>query len=144
MNSEITPRTQTLVDLWLASERFAARADQSCGAIHGIGYIEFMVLLQLSQAPAERMRRIDLANAIGRSASGVTRLLRPMEKIGLVERDRSARDARVSLVRLTSSGRRILQDSLKTVDQLAERSLQALNDSRMKALSETLSGLRSQ
>ena len=144
MDDNITSNTATLVELWLSSERLATRVDHSCGAVHGIGYTEFMVLLQLSQAPGERMRRIDLANAIGRSASGVTRLLRPMEKIGLVERDRSERDARVSLVCLTQSGRRIFQDSLKTVDALAERSLQALDASQMKSLRESLALLRAQ
>lgn len=138
MNNDISNSTATLAALWLSSERLAASVDHSCGAVHGIGHIEFMVLLQLSQAPGECMRRIDLANAIGRSASGVTRLLRPMEKIGLVERDRSERDARVSLVRLTSSGQRILKDSLQTVDRLAQRALQPLDSAHRQSLRDAL------
>ena len=49
------------------------------------------------------MRRIDLAERIGLSASGVTRLVNPMEKNHLVEKEINPRDARVSLVHLSKA-----------------------------------------
>ena len=49
-------------------------------SIHGISFTEFLVMYQLNQAPGNTMRRIELAENIGLSASGVTRLLAPMEK----------------------------------------------------------------
>ena len=51
----------------------------------GIGFSEFVILLNLSKAENETMRRIDLAEKIGLTASGVTRMLAPMEKIGLIK-----------------------------------------------------------
>src|SRR3546814_10538246 len=75
-------------------------------SLYGIGFTEYLVLRSLKLAPARRMRRIDLAQAVGLSASGVTRVLNPMEKIGLVEKDHIERDARVRLVALTEEGAR--------------------------------------
>src|ERR1700754_3728802 len=65
-------------------------------SIHGIGLTDFMILHLLHEEPGEKMRRSDLAEKIGLTASGVTRMLLPMEKAGLVDRESSERDARVS------------------------------------------------
>lgn len=73
-------------------------------SVHGIGLSEYLVLNQLAQAPNQVMRRTDLAEQVGLSPSGITRLLNPMEKIGLVEKEKNPRDARVSLVSLTKAG----------------------------------------
>ena len=70
----------------------------------GIGFSDFLILYALSVAPDMRMRRIDLADAIGLTASGITRLLLSMEKIGLVRREAHDGDARVSYVRLAPGG----------------------------------------
>lgn len=138
----LSPRSQALVDLWLVSERLSAKAEHQIGAVHGIGYVEFLVLLQLSIAPDGRMRRVDLAAAVGRTASGVTRLLKPMEKIGLVARDSSERDARVSLVALTSAGKERLADAVQTLDFVAERLLRPLGDATLDSMRGGLALLR--
>lgn len=138
----LNPRGKTLVDLWLASERLSARIDHTLGAIHGVAYVEFMVLHQLSHSPDGRMRRVDLATAIGRTASGVTRLLKPMEKIGLVERDVSDRDARVSLVALTKTGQMRLEDAMTTMNDLGHRLTNSLGDSQLDSAAAALAVLR--
>ena len=138
----LNPRGKTLIDLWLASERLSARVDHSLGAVHGLGFVEFMVLHQLARSPDGRMRRVDLAAAIGRTASGVTRLLKPMEKIGLVSRDSSERDARVSLVALTDTGRERLTEAVLTVNEISQRLTAVLGDSQHDSLAGALSLLR--
>ena len=138
----LKPRGRTLVDLWLASERLSSRIDHSLGAVHGLAFVEFMVLLQLAQSPDQRMRRVDLATSIGRTASGVTRLLKPMEKIGLIERDSSERDARVSLVKLTTSGAERLNDALTTINELGVRYTSMLGDSQLDSFADALARLR--
>lgn len=138
----LKPRGRTLVDLWLASERLSSRIDHSLGAVHGLAFVEFMVLLQLAQSPDQRMRRVDLATSIGRTASGVTRLLKPMEKIGLIERDSSERDARVSLVKLTASGAERLKDALTTINELGVRYTSMLGDSQLDSFADALARLR--
>ena len=84
-----------------------------------------MILHYLSQAEGERMRRIDLAERIGLTASGVTRLLLPMEKIGLVRREPSEHDARVSNVSLAPGGKRLLEERLEAGERLAQELLPA-------------------
>lgn len=101
-------------------------------SLHGISFTEYQVLRQLSLAPGNKLRRIDLANDIGLSASGITRLLAPMEKIGLVVKEDTERDARVSLVALTASGERIVNDAHVSFTQTADAILAPL--SRTKQL----------
>lgn len=73
---------------------------------------EFIVLYHLHNAPEQTLRRIDLAEKVGITASGITRLLLPMEKIGLVEKKVNPNDARVSLVSIASGGKKQLDDAL--------------------------------
>jgi len=93
---------------------------------HGLSLTEYLVLRELSQAPDGRMRRIDLAAQVGLSASGVTRLLNPMEKVGLVRKEEAARDARISLVALTPAGKRIFREASTSFNDVAQAFLEPL------------------
>jgi DNA-binding MarR family transcriptional regulator len=64
---------------------------------------------------------------VGLSASGVTRLLNPMQKVGLISKEEVARDARVSLVTLTSTGENILKQASTSFDQTARSFLEQIN-----------------
>ena len=109
-------------------------------SLHGISLTEYLVLRQLHGAPERKMRRIDLAQQIGLSASGVTRLLNPMQKVGLVSKEEAARDARVSLVSLTSAGEAVFTDAAATFAQVAQSVMKPLNGEEQKSLSR-LSGM---
>jgi len=50
------------------------------------------------------MRRVDLAQGLGLTASGVTRLLDGLERDGLVAKRTCSEDARVSYAELTDTG----------------------------------------
>jgi len=82
------------------------------GGLDGLGFNEFVILFHLNEAPNKKIRRIDLAEKMGLTASGVTRILIPMEKIGLIKKETTAKDARVSYVTITSSGQRNLIETL--------------------------------
>lgn len=86
---------------------------------YGLGFTDFVILYHLSQAPYEKMRRIDLAEKVGLTASGITRMLAPMEKMGLVSRESNERDARVSYAVLAPGGKRMLAESIKTAEYAA-------------------------
>jgi len=107
---------------------------------HGISFSEYIVMAKLEQAPDHTMRRIDLAESIGLSASGVTRLLTPMEKIGLVQKEQAPRDARVSLVKLTDTGRRLLGEATVSFNESAETLLGRLSAQQTTTLL-TLTGM---
>lgn len=71
---------------------------------HGLTLSDFEVLLRLSQAPDRRMRRVDLAEQVLLTASGITRLLDGLESAGYVERGTCATDRRVVYAVLTEAG----------------------------------------
>ncbi|MBT4290823.1 MAG: winged helix-turn-helix transcriptional regulator [Deltaproteobacteria bacterium] len=110
-------------------------------SIHGINFSEFMIMFHLVHAPEKKMRRIDLADKIGLSASGITRLVAPMEKRGLVYKESNKRDARVSLVKLSAAGERILKESGVSLDITAQGLLSGLKDFNMAEMLNTLKQL---
>ena len=128
--------------LWLNSAYVSRQLDNSLGTIHGIGLTEYMVLRSLARAPDKAQRRIDVAEAIQRTASGITRLLRPMEKIGLVTRETGHRDARVSLVKITATGEQILEDATVTLNHRSEQLLKNLGAGEADTLLALLTSVR--
>ncbi len=111
--------TKLLTKIWTANNLMAKRVDSKLG-LHGISLTEFLVMLHLYNQKERQARRSDLAEKIGLSASGVTRMLAPMEKIGLVQKEKNPRDARVSLVKLTRTGENILSESMVSVNEIAD------------------------
>jgi DNA-binding MarR family transcriptional regulator len=60
------------------------------------------------------MRRVDLAIAVGLTASGVTRLLDGLERAGLVCKEHCTSDARVSYAAITDPGRALLRNAAES------------------------------
>ena len=110
-------------------------------SVHGISASEYMVLLQLQLAPEHKLRRVDLAERVGLSASGVTRMLNPMQKIGLVKKEANARDARVSLVALTDAGQQIFKDAETSFYHASEALLTPLSGREKNQLADLLKTL---
>ena len=105
---------------------------------HGISLNDFMILYHIGEAPDEKLRRTDLAEKIGLTASGITRMLSPLEKLGLVRREANSRDARVSYVKLAPAGKRILNDAIATAEATAEQILNATRNKKLDDFSKTL------
>jgi DNA-binding MarR family transcriptional regulator len=124
---------KVLLGLSHVQTRLHKRQDQWLAA-HGISFKEFQVMSALSEASTHSLKRIDLAEKVGLSASGVTRMLLPMEKIGLISKEEGARDARVSLVRLSAAGERILADAEKSFTQGARAFMKSLSEEQRAAL----------
>lgn len=106
--------------------------------MHGIGFTDFMILYFLNHSAGQSMRRIDLAEKAGITASGITRILLPLEKIGLVGREANERDARVSYVTLTEAGKQVLIDASETANELATEIIPAEKSSNNNQLLEIL------
>jgi DNA-binding MarR family transcriptional regulator len=114
------------------------RFDGRLGTLHGLSFGDFVLLLHLSRAPAGKLRRIDLAEQLGVTASAVTRALIPLERIGLVTRQRDLRDARVGYAALTKSGQRVLQESMSSAELISEAVVPPTNEPRLRSLTELL------
>lgn len=134
----LTPAVKFFLNLAKIQTVTARRFDRSLG---GLSFNEFIILYYLSQATEEKMPRINLAEKIGLTASGVTRLLAPMEKIGLIKREANALDARVSLVMLAPGGRQKLTEAIERADLLATEMLPTENKARMKEVDSYIASL---
>jgi DNA-binding MarR family transcriptional regulator len=111
----------TLARAWNRVER---RLDGALSSARGISFADYRLLQTLAVAPRSRASRVDLARAVGMSPSGVTRALRPLEKLGMVTTTKSDRDARLALAELTSAGHEVVSDGSAVVDQLMEAIVQ--------------------
>ena len=131
-------QTETIISLWVKSSTLSRNTDLTLSGLHGIGFSEYMVLFHLINSPNKTLRRIDLAEALSRTASGVTRMLLPMEKIGLVQKEINPRDARVSLVKITESGEELFENASISLDEKSEQLLKRIDAKDLNHLLKTL------
>jgi DNA-binding MarR family transcriptional regulator len=78
-------------------------------ADHGLSITDYQCLLALAHADEGAMRRVDLAEQLMLTPSGVTRLLDGLERDGWVSKGNCASDARVTYAVLTDEGRERLE-----------------------------------
>lgn len=81
---------------------------------HGLTLNDYEVLLVLSRAPDRMMRRVDIANSVLLTPSGITRLLEGLERAGYVVRRACSTDARVVYAKLTDDGLEKLRTAAET------------------------------
>jgi DNA-binding MarR family transcriptional regulator len=109
----LTSQASAALDAWVRLLRGTAALRRSLSAelqgAHGLSINDYEALLVLSRAEDGRMRRVDLADALVLTASGVTRMLDGLQEAGLVEKSACASDARVSYAVLTDKGREALR-----------------------------------
>lgn len=111
----ITQSTQFFINLAKTQTVISRKFDSSLG---WISFMEFIILLNLSLSQDNKLRRIDLAGKIWLTASGVTRILLPMEKIWLVSREINENDARVSYVILAKWWQMKLEEANERIELL--------------------------
>lgn len=117
------------------------RFDNALGSHHGISFGDFQLLNHLARAPGGRLRRVDLAERVGLTASGVTRTLLPLEKIGLVARQPDPRDARVGFAAITPAGHEMVDNASTVVELVAREALRGIAPDQVAAISEVLGGI---
>jgi DNA-binding MarR family transcriptional regulator len=83
-------------------------------ADHDLTINDYEVLLHLSHADDRRLRRVDLAQRVLLTPSGITRLLEGLEREGYVERATCDSDARVTYAQLTDEGQEKLRQASKS------------------------------
>jgi DNA-binding MarR family transcriptional regulator len=109
----LTEQASGVLDAWLGLLRAHATATRALSADlvaeHGLTINDYEALLHLSRAEENALRRVDLAERLLLTPSGVTRLLEGLERAGLVEKRPCENDARVTYAVLTASGREKLE-----------------------------------
>ena len=118
MSTQVPQRTTPEIQAWVALLRAHAsstrRFNAELVAAHGLTLNDYEVLLHLSHADGKRLRRVDLAERILLTPSGITRLLEGLERCGYVERASCASDARVTYAQLTDEGEAKLREAAET------------------------------
>ena len=109
---------------------------------HGLTLNDYEVLLNLKHAEGGMMRRVDLAESVVLTASGITRLLDGLERAGLVCKETCSSDARVSYAKLTDEGAAKLREAAGThLRGVEELFLGRYSGSELATLAELLSRL---
>jgi DNA-binding MarR family transcriptional regulator len=137
-------RLESWVESWVSFLRSHAAITRELSVQlqreHGLTLNDYEVLLHLSHAEGDRLRRVDLAERVLLTASGITRLLEGLERAGYVCKETCPSDARVSYAKLTESG----ADKLRVAAVTHLRGIDELFTSRYSGSElETLAGLLS-
>ena len=140
------PETQLDLEAWVSFLRSHAAITRSLSAQlqreHGLTLNDYEVLLHLKHAENSMMRRVDLAEKILLTASGITRLLEGLERSGYVCKETCASDARVSYAKLTDEGAAKLREAAIThLQGIDELFLARYSGSELATLAELLSRL---
>jgi MarR family 2-MHQ and catechol resistance regulon transcriptional repressor len=110
-------------------------------AEHGLGTVDFEVLVRLARSPGGELRMTDLAAQTGLSTSGVTRVVDRLERDGLAMRRACPTDRRGSFTVITPAGldkmREVLPGHLALIEEWFTGRLSPA------ALEALLTGLRS-
>ena len=138
MLMEMSRNQQLLLSVVSLADRIDRRSAASLSAIKGISLAEYRLLRSLADAPGSQLSRVALADAVGLTASGVTRALAPLEKIGYVATVRDARDARKALASLTAAGEELVADACGVLNDVTAHLIvsEAQEDAVLGALSD--------
>ena len=103
---------------------------------HGkIAIGSYDVLVQLAEAPDNKLRMSELAEAVLLSRSGLTRLVDRLQSDGLVERQPDPEDARGMYTVLTAKGRDTLRDASRVhLSGVSDLVLTRLSEAELRQL----------
>jgi DNA-binding MarR family transcriptional regulator len=118
-NPTAATNLELALDLARARTLVVRDIDQPLGGHHGLGLNDLAVLLELKSAPAQTLRRVELARRLAVTTSGIARQLAPLERIGLVTRESNPADARLALVVLTPRGAELAEQASVTANEAA-------------------------
>jgi DNA-binding MarR family transcriptional regulator len=126
MSATSTTQPPKQLESWVSFLRSHAAITRELSAQlqreHGLTLNDYEVLLHLSHAEGGMLRRVDLAERVILTASGITRLLEGLEQEGYVCKEHCASDARVSYAKLTDEGADKLRNAavthLRGIDEL--------------------------
>ncbi len=139
VKSQVNASSRAFGRLVRAHQTVRAELEARLEGKHELNHTEFEVLLTLSKAPDRRMRRIDIADAVRLSPSGITRLLDRLTSAGLVAKGACAEDARVSYAVLTDKGFEVAAEEAPLYDAAAEGLLgDRLSEEELEQLADLL------
>jgi DNA-binding MarR family transcriptional regulator len=145
MTTQVSRRSlelQAWVGFLRAHAAITRQLDRELVAEHGLTINDYEVLLHLSLTEHKMLRRVDLAERVLLTPSGITRLLDGLERSGLVTKASCETDARVVYAKLTDRGAKRLE-SASTSHVASVRALfgERFDEDELERLSDFLSRL---
>jgi DNA-binding MarR family transcriptional regulator len=133
------PRLETWRAFLVAHAQVRRQLERELQAEQSLGLGEYEVLLLLARADDRRLRMSDLADRLGLSRSGVTRLVDRLQGDQLVLRASCDTDRRGSWATLTDAGRERLRRAAPThLRGVGEHFLNRIPANELDALRRTL------
>jgi DNA-binding MarR family transcriptional regulator len=118
LTGQVIQERDVLIEAWVNLLRAHAVTTRQFNAElladHGLTINDFDVLAQLARAPEKSLKRVDLSERVLLTPSGITRLLKGLERAGYVANRPCAEDARVTYAVLTPAGEKKLRAARKT------------------------------
>ena len=119
MSSQVSDLRGVELEAWINFLRAHAAVTRQFNAellaTHGLTINDFDVLAQLARAPEQALKRVELSERVLLTPSGITRLLKGLERAGYVGNRPCKEDARVTYAVLTPKGSRKLEWTGTTV-----------------------------
>lgn len=140
------PRLETWRSFLVAHAQIRRQLERELQAEQSLGLGEYEVLLLLNRADERRLRMSELADLLGLSRSGITRLVDRLQADALVERALCATDRRGSWTILTDAGHQRLRRASPThlrgvgehfLDRIPATELESLQRVLDRVLSES-------
>lgn len=140
------PHSTSALTVWVrllrAHAAMARTFNAQLQAEHGMTINDFEALLLLSRAPDRRLKRVELAERIQLTPSGVTRMLDGLQAAGWVAKGECSEDARVTYAVLTAAGREKLEAAYGThTGAVAQLFTERFDDAELEALALLLGRL---
>jgi DNA-binding MarR family transcriptional regulator len=134
------------LDSWVSFLRSHAAITRELSAQlqreHGLTLNDYEVLLHLAHSDEGKLKRVELAERVVLTASGITRLLDGLERCGYVEKENCSADARISYAKLTEPGReKLRQASVTHLAGIDELFTSRYSESELATLADLLSRL---
>ena len=141
--SQSSNRTEAIVMQVLDTATALERGmDNALSFSRGITFSEYRLLRTLQEAE-HGLTRVALAQTVSVSPSGVTRALKPLEKLGYVTTVTNERDARQSLAILTKGGHDLLSAVGGVLtDFLTGLGVESMDEKQLIVLEQVLMQLR--
>jgi DNA-binding MarR family transcriptional regulator len=136
------PEVLAFVSFLRAHAAVTRQLDRELVAEHGLTINDYEVLLRLARAPDRMLRRVDLAQQVLLTPSGITRLLDGLQSCGYVEKAACASDARVVYAKLTYGGlKKLAQATESHVASIGAIFCERLSDNELETLRDLLTRL---
>ena len=137
MKKDVPAREEVSLNLKVASSMLSNRMDKLIAG-YGITGSQYNVLRILKGVYPDGHPRCEIAVRMIEIAPDITRLIDRLEKQGLVTRDRTQEDRRMSITKLTEKGLKLVEEIKPIIDKEHKNATKNLTEDECRKLSYLL------